>query len=256
MNSNPNLHNSHLEGDSFLWQGNATGILLSHGYTATTAEVRPLAEELHKQGYTVAGPLLPGHGTDPKEMNRCGWQDWAGAMEKTYQELSTRCDHVFVGGESMGGLLALYLASQHPESAGVLAYAPVLKIHKKPLLLSYMLAPLVPHVAKKNANNLNKRWKGYRVNPLPAIVQMHKLQRQVRRCLPKIRQPLLIVQGRLDREIDLQGINTLYREAGSTHKELHWMEHSNHVVILDKEREQVTDLTLQFIKKVLNGSRE
>ena len=73
MNSNPNLHNNHLEGDSFLWQGNATGILLSHGYTATTAEVRPLAEELHKQGYTTIGcnrcttPVLPG---EPKRAGR------------------------------------------------------------------------------------------------------------------------------------------------------------------------------------------
>ena len=114
----------------------------------------------------------------------------------------------------------------------------------------------MPHVAKKNANNLNQSWKGYRVNPLPAIVQMHKLQRQVRRQLSKIKQPLLIVQGRLDTDIDLKGIDTLYRETGSTHKELHWMENSNHVVLLDHEREQVLQLTVQFIERVLNGSRE
>ena len=71
MDKNPFLHNDHLPGDEFFWEGNNTGILLSHGYTATTAEVRPLAETLYRQGYTVAGPLLPGHGTDPKDMCRC-----------------------------------------------------------------------------------------------------------------------------------------------------------------------------------------
>ena len=156
----------------------------------------------------------------------------------------------------MGGLLALYLTSNHPEILGALTYAPALKIPKKPLLLSYFLAPFVPHVAKKNVNNINKRWKGYRVNPVPAIVQMHKLQRQVRRRLSSIKQPLLIVQGRLDMDIDLQGINTLYRQAGSTHKELHWMENSGHVVLLEQEHEQVAGLTIQFIEKVLGGSRE
>ena len=33
-----------------------------------------------------------------------------------------------VGGESLGGLLALYLASEHPQAAGVLAYASALMI--------------------------------------------------------------------------------------------------------------------------------
>ena len=254
MDKNPNLLNDHLPGDEFFWEGNGTGILLSHGYTATTAEVRPLAEILYRQGYTVAGPLLPGHGTDPKDMRRCKWPDWAEAMEEAYQKLSKRCDQIFVGGESMGGLLALHLAENHPETLGVLTYAPALKIPKKPLLLSYLLAPFVPHVEKKNVNNINKRWKGYRVNPVSSIVQMHKLQRQVRRRLSNIKQPLLIVQGRLDMDIDLQGIDTLYREVGSTQKELHWMEHSGHVVLLEQELEKVADLTTQFIEKVLNRS--
>ena len=60
--------NPHLEGDSFFWEGGEVGILLIHGFTATTAEVRPLAEFLHKNGYTVAGPLLPGHYTKPDDL--------------------------------------------------------------------------------------------------------------------------------------------------------------------------------------------
>src|SRR5512134_2031037 len=102
--------NPHLEGDSFYWPGGPSGILLAHGFTATTAEVRPLARILLDQGYSVAGPLLPGHKTTLEEMNRCRWQDWAGAIETAYRQMAARCERVFVGGESMGGLLALYLA--------------------------------------------------------------------------------------------------------------------------------------------------
>ena len=72
---NSNLKNPHMEGDSFLWEAGPVGIVLSHGFTATTTEVRLLAKALHEKGYTVAGPLLPGHGTRYQDMNRCRWQD-------------------------------------------------------------------------------------------------------------------------------------------------------------------------------------
>jgi carboxylesterase len=251
MNLKPTLHNPHLEGDAFFWPGGPVGILLSHGYTATAAEVRLLARGLHQHGYTVAGPLLPGHGLTPQEMNRCRWQEWAEALEQAYRPLAAQCEQVFVGGESMGALLALYLAGQHPEVAGILAYAPALQISRQKLLMAYCAAPFIAHVPKKGLDQFNPNWQGYLVNPVPAILQLHQLQREIRRRLPQLQPPLLIIQGRLDIDIDLRGVEALYREAGSAIKELHWMEKSNHLVILDSEHEQVITLTLNFIKRVL-----
>ena len=85
---NPNLFNPHLEGDPFFWEGGPTGILLVHGFTATPAEVRLLAKILHERGFTVAGPLLPGHGTKPEDLNRVRWQDWVEEGEKAYRQLA------------------------------------------------------------------------------------------------------------------------------------------------------------------------
>ena len=61
--------NPELEGGSFFWKGGETGVLLLHGLTATTAEVRPLAKRLLNEGYTVSGMLLPGHGTTPENLS-------------------------------------------------------------------------------------------------------------------------------------------------------------------------------------------
>jgi carboxylesterase len=251
MYKNAMIHNPHLDGDTFLWEGNSVGVLLSHGYTASTAEVRLLGRFLHEQGYTVAGPLLPGHMTTPQDMNRCRWQDWTAAFEEAYQQIATRCERVFVGGESMGALLTLYLTSQHPEVAGMLVYAPALRIASPfQALVAPVLAPFVPHVRKKRIE-VAERWQGYSVNPVPALVQMLRLQREVRRRLPGIRQPLLLVQGRLDLDIDLRGVDMIYQEIGSTQKELHWLEHTGHLVILDRELEQVSELTQSFIERIL-----
>jgi carboxylesterase len=106
---NSALHNAHLEGGPFFWEAGPVGALLCHGVTATTAEVRPLARRLHEAGYTVAGPLLPGHGTRPEDLNRVSWQDWVGAAEEVYQKLSARCQRIFLGGESMGAVTAARL---------------------------------------------------------------------------------------------------------------------------------------------------
>ena len=47
MQTDGYMRNPQLEGDDFLWKGNPTGVLLIHGFTATTAEVRLIAEKLH-----------------------------------------------------------------------------------------------------------------------------------------------------------------------------------------------------------------
>jgi len=37
------IKNPHLEGSPFFWEAGPIGILLAHGFSAITAEVRPLA---------------------------------------------------------------------------------------------------------------------------------------------------------------------------------------------------------------------
>lgn len=108
---NQHLHNPYLDGDPFFWEAGPVGIFLSHGFTATTVEIRPLAKNLHEQGYTVAAPLMPGHGTHPKDLNRVHWQDWLEAGKETLEKLFQTCEHVFVGGESWAGCwLCIWLA--------------------------------------------------------------------------------------------------------------------------------------------------
>jgi carboxylesterase len=249
------LVNPQLEGDAFYWEAGPVGVLLSHGYTATTAEVRPIGRLLHEQGYTVAGSLLPGHGTTPYEMNRCRWEDWVAAFEVAYRRLATRCERVFVGGESMGGLLALYLASEHPEIAGVMSYAAALRLPFDPVrvFLLPVLAPVVPMLEKGTGRPVpaDARWQGYPVHPLPALQQLQALGGVVRSRLPRVTQPLLIVQGRQDRLVDLASPEIIHAEVSSPDKTLHWFDNSTHCVLLDPEWRDVVAVTLHFMDRVL-----
>ncbi len=248
------LKNAHLEGEAFYWEGGPVGVLLSHGFTATSAEVRWLAKYLHERGYTVAGPLLPGHGTTIEEMNRCRWQDWVNAMEGLYQQLASRCQKVVIGGESMGGLLALYLASTHPEAAAVLAYAAAL--HSTPRSMQLLVALLAPFVPYRTwppgpKSLVDERWKGYPAQPLKAALQLFRLQKEVARRLPSIRQPVLIMQGCLDRSVFPSVPAELAQRIGSQDKEVHWLEKSEHCLLLDQEWEQAAEITAQFLERVV-----
>jgi carboxylesterase len=252
MAKTPLFRNPHLDGSSFFWDGGTSGILLCHGFTATTAEVRPLAQALHLHGYTVAGPLLPGHGTTPQDCNQHSWQDWYAAIEQAYLQLAAQCQRVVVGGESAGALLTLRLAALHPEISAILCYAPALRLRIKRIKM-YLLALCVPFIDSipKPPSKDDNPWKGYAVQPLKGAVQLRHLQKIIPPLLPKINQPILILQGRLDPTVHPQSPQMVYDRVSSTVKELDWLENSTHCVILDREHELAARLTLDFLKRVL-----
>ena len=245
------LYNPHLEGEAFYWAGGDQGVLLIHGFTATTAEVRPLGKILNQHGYTVSGPLLPGHNTHPDDLNRVSWKDWVEAVETAYQHLKSSCRTVFLGGESTGGLLALFLAIQHPEAAGILAYAPALRltISRYDTLRLHIFAPFKASVPKQSIDG-SDRWQGYPVNPLKGTLQLLKLQEVVYPRLSEIKQPLLVVQGRLDTTVHPDVPELIASQVSSKVKEIHWMEHSAHTVILEGELDEVGVITLEFLARI------
>lgn len=250
--NNPALHNPHLEGGPFFWEAGPVGVFLSHGYTATTAEVRPFAERLHEKGFSVAAPLLAGHGSRPEDLNRVTWQDWIESGEKVYGELKSRCERVFLGGQSMGGLVALFLAAQHPEAAGLLLYAPAIKLSltTQDKVLLYAGSVFMPQV-ERSSLDVSDKWQGYPGLPLKGAIRLLQLQAVVRQRLPQVRQPLIIFQGRKDTTVHPTAGDVILQEAGSTLKERHWMEASSHPILIDIELEAVTDLTLRFIDRIL-----
>lgn len=241
----PWMHNPQLDGDPFLIGSGTAGVLLFHGFTATTTEVRPMSDRLASAGLVVSGPLLPGHGTTPQELNSCRWQDWIAAAEHELSSLQSHCNQVWVGGESLGGLVALFLAANHPEIQGCMLYAPAMNI--RGIRFSRLVAPFRSTMPKKPSRD-GLPWKGYNVYPVRAAIQLARLQGELKCLIPKIKTPLLILQGRLDHTVRLEGSQYIYDHIGSTHKELYWMDNSPHCILLASEVDQAFQLTLRFIQ--------
>ncbi|GAP08558.1 MAG TPA: hypothetical protein DEQ80_08210 [Anaerolinea thermolimosa] len=249
---NPHLHNPHLNSDPIFFRGGRVGILLLHGFTATPYEVRPAAERLARLGYSVAGPCLPGHATRPEDLNRVRWQDWVETAGQAYRALQGECEKVVVGGESMGAVVALYLATQHPEAAAVLAFAPAIRLRLTWVrqLQLRLLAPVVMGVPKGGLD-ASENWQGYRVNPLRGVLQLLAMQRALQARLPLIQQPLFVGLGRFDTTIHPQAGEMVLKGVSSAIREMHCYEHSSHVVLLDGEIDAVITDVENFLRRVL-----
>jgi carboxylesterase len=243
----------HLDPSAFFLEGGPVGALLIHGFTGAPVEMRMVGDYLHQRGYTVSGPLLPGHGTTVEDMNHSKWTDWTGHVERSLADLQARCETVFVGGLSMGSLLTLHLAARHPELHGVIIYSPATWVANRLIHLTPAMKHLTPKKKKSGESDLTdpeadlRLWH-YDYDPTFAAHELLKLIRRVRRVLPQVTCPLLIIHSALDTSIHPTSARRTYERVGSTDKELITLHNSGHCITVDSEWELVAKRTYAFIQ--------
>lgn len=242
------LINADLDGDAFKLKGGNTGILMIHGFTATTAEVRQISTFLSHFGYTIHAPLLPGHGTTPRELNSIRYQDWITEIDQAYNSIKNQCQAIFVAGESMGAILSLHLAEIYPELRGVICYSPALIV--KNLWLSMILRYFIDVIPKNSASD-DLPWKGYTVNPVNASSELFKLQQVTKSKLARIHQPTCVFIGGKDERIAPDAGKFLLSKISSPIKELHYFDRSPHCMILGADMAAIGLKTHTFIQSCL-----
>jgi carboxylesterase len=244
----PILQYPEMDGASFYWPGNKhnkIALLFFHGFTATTVEVKKIATFFNHLGFSVSGPLLPGHGTTPADLNKMNWTDWTNAAEKAYYELRREFETVYVFGESMGGLLTLWLADKYPEIKKIFLFAPAIKIDT--LWQSVIFWPFAEFIYKRRTDS-SMLWQGYNVIPLRAASQLYKFQRIVKKLLRNVKADTMIFQGKLDQTINQQSAAIIINSIESKNKKLVWLEKSSHCILLDKQLPEVQDHCLEAIQ--------
>jgi carboxylesterase len=244
---------AHLDPSAFTLEGGPTGVLLIHGYTGSPPEMRWIGDYLAARGLTVSAPLLPGHGATPEAMNRCRWTDWTGHVEQALADLRARCRRVFVGGLSMGSLLTLHLAAHHPDLPGALVYSPAVWTADRLIYLTPIMKHLQPLRPKSGDGDLmdpqaDRRLWSYDVEPVRAAHELLKLILHVRRALPRVTCPLLIIHSTGDRVIHPDSARRTLARAGAADKELITLHESGHCITVDREWESVAAQTYDFIR--------
>lgn len=232
--------------------GSSVGVLLCHGYPSTPQSMRGWAEHLGAAGYTVRVPLLPGMGTEWRDLNATSWQDWYGAIAYAYEELSGRCERVFAAGLSMGGLLATKLAQEKPELAGLVLVNPIFAHNNPALKVLPLLQHLLPSLGGI-AGDIKKPGVvelAYDRNPLKSMYSQTRLWRIVAEDLPQLRLPVLLLTSQEDHVVPALSWKLFLDRTGSTDVTHIVLENSYHVATLDNDADLIFAESVEFIERV------
>jgi len=243
----------HPQAESFLLTGPTdTACLFIHGFTASPSEVYPVARLIFKQtGFTVSGPLLPGHGCTPQEMNRTCWQDWFIRVEQEIDYLQRKHKRVFVAGLSMGGLLGLHAAHSKGGLSGVIVINTPIFTHS-PRLISMapilrFLRPYYPKKIDQAAEELAALGRfAYSVMPVKAFQSMHSLRKTVLQEIPHLDLPILLFQSSQDDSVDPRSASYIKDKAVKAPVTLIELTNSGHIATMGQEKLLIVEEIIKF----------
>ncbi|WP_226793722.1 alpha/beta hydrolase [Bacillus sp. B1-b2] len=229
---------------------NKRAVLLLHGFTGNTSDVRLLGRYLNTKGYTCYIPLYKGHGVPPEQLVESGPKDWWKDVQEGYQQLKDMgYEEIAVGGLSLGGVFSLKLGYTVPVKGIVTMCAPT-SIKSEEVMYDGVLeyARQYKQREKKSEEVIEEEISQFK--PMSTLKELQQLIKDVRNSIDLIYSPVFVIQARNDHMIDINSANIIYNEVESLEKDIKWYEKSGHVITHDQEKEQVFEDFYQFLEKL------
>lgn len=238
---------------------NKKACLLLHGLGGCPHEVSKLAKYLSENNFDILAPRYPGHGSHGKFMSKFTWLDWYKVAEKNYKELKKNYEKVYVLGFSTGGTLTLKLAQVYDIDKIVLI-SPFIKLTHKwfyifnPEIYVNAFGDILEDIPSSmtivNLNDKEERKNYVRGDffSIKATKSTLELINNVSKDLKKVNEPTLLIHSKNDETVDYESSLFVYNNISSKQKEIVSFEKSNHIVILDYDK----DLAFRKINKFLN----
>jgi carboxylesterase len=235
------------------------GVVCVHGFTGTPYEMRYLGEQLAHDGFTVHGLCLPGHGTHVDDLDATQWTDWADAVEDAFDTLAMLCRRVAVVGQSLGGLLALHLASRRTDVAAVGALATPLWLdglsgHVARWAASGTLDRVfriraIPKFGGSDCRDRRTRKEnpGYDAIPVRSLAQLAKFMRVAGESLDHVTQPVLVLHARHDHTAPVACAAELAKRTHAARTRI--LDRSYHLIAADVERDIVAAEVRTFLRR-------
>ena len=237
-----------MDDHAFELAGDRRGILCIHGFTGSPFDFRFVGEALAARGPTVVALTLPGHGTTVEDLDAQPWSAWADAVVDAYDRLAARCAQVAVVGQSMGGLLALHLATRRRPAAIASLAAPLWLGGLSGLVARattrWPLAGRVHRLPKRGGSDvrepsMRRGTPTYPTIPVRALGQFLAFMRLVDDELPAVTAPLLIMHAVQDHTAPVGSAARLARRVATLDQRVVRLPDSYHVLTVDVERAQV-----------------
>ncbi|HYK72128.1 MAG TPA: alpha/beta fold hydrolase [Pseudoneobacillus sp.] len=237
--------------EPFTFEAGEKAVLLLHGFTSNSSDVRMLGRFLESKGFTCHGPQYKGHGaSSPEELANSTPNDWWQDVLSGYQFLIEKgYRKIAVAGISLGGVLALKLSMEKQVVAVIPMCAPM-RFNQNSTLTEMVLsyARNYKKYEGKTEEQIQKELDDLISNPIPAVNGLLDLVSEVKGNLLKVEAPVHIIQGRKDNVIDLKSPELIYQQIRSTEKTINWYEESGHIITLEEERNKLEEDIYQFLE--------
>ncbi len=228
------------------------GVLILHGFTGSIANMVPFGRYLAAEGFTVKGISLRGHNGNERAMANVHKEDWIHDALFGFDQLAKQCKKISVVGLSMGGALALYTAANRPVYRAV-PVAAALRVYNRWAPLARIVSPFYPYWQRPSSNEPSSSQDpfsvGYNGLFFHSVAEFNRLAHQVRRELPKVTCPLLVVRAGHDETVRPESADWIMQRTSSSQKELLELPESGHVCVLGNENKLLFQKTAEFLKK-------
>jgi carboxylesterase len=257
---------------SFSLEGSSgKGVIVVHGLTGAPGEMKYLARQLHRRGFSIRAPQLAGHGADARALLRTGWRDWLESVAEAYEALRREVDEVSIAGICVGGALGIALAAEQAAVKAVAVYSMTFRYDGwnmqrwysaiAPYAEPFADLPLLRRMSFREPSPFGLKDEKLRKAveksstsliegaldrlPLGSLCQMHRLALHCEKVGARVTQPVLLLHAREDDMADPRNATRL-RDALAGRVDLRLVEDSYHMLHVDKQRDLVADATARF----------
>ncbi|MEN6567008.1 MAG: alpha/beta fold hydrolase [Veillonellales bacterium] len=251
--------------------GGEQAVLLIHGLTGNPYEMKFLAEKLNKAGFTVSAPCLPGHNQTIEALKNTRWQNWYDRVRERYLGLKQSHHKVGIAGLCMGAVLALELSFEFKEIPAVSLMSTTLFYDGWTIPWYSFLIPLAYYTPVKYIYSFSERPPyGIKNDRLRKIVQKNtatlvydevpgvvmdqnfRLISRVKKHMPCIRTPLLLIHANEDDTASVKNADYVQTHVGSTEIRKVLLQNSYHMVTIDNDRMLVAQENIDFFGAKMN----
>ncbi|WP_337060273.1 alpha/beta hydrolase [Kineococcus sp. G2] len=236
--------------------GARAGVVVVHGFTSTPQSVHGWARAFADAGCSVDVPLLPGHGRTVAACNASTWPQWLAEVVAALRRLREHHDVVVVAGISLGGALALRAAQLHPELVDGLVLANPATGLTRPLELAVEVLGRVRATRPAIAGDIAAPGVvelAYERTPLRALRSQAALWRHVRRDLPLVRQPVLLLRSAVDHVLPPSSSARVLASVSSADVTEVVHRDSFHVLTLDRDAPAAFAESVAFVRRLADG---
>ncbi|WP_035722931.1 alpha/beta hydrolase [Gracilibacillus boraciitolerans] len=235
--------------ESFMFKGgDDRAVLLLHGFTGHSADVRMLGRYLNGKGYTCYAPIYRGHGKSPEDLIGATADQWWEDVQYAYKYLQEKgYQKIAVAGLSLGGVLGLKLACNNPIKGVVTMSSPMFFDNEEQLTVGFrQFAKEYKQLEKKEEDIIEQEVTDLLNESKELFQQIERSITDVKENVDMLYTPILVLQASKDQMINPESANYIYEHVASNNKQLIWYKNAGHALTFSNVKDQVQEDIEEF----------